>query len=118
MVFYMSQIKHLLTILIFFSLTLISFAEETYLGCWEDGSDELVYEIDINFEQYKLWINDYQNEIVLVTEKHIVANGPNGTVRTTINRFTGELTESLNKTDGTAAEIFKRLNCKRLEQLF
>ena len=114
----MSQIKHLLTILIFFSLTLISFAEETYLGCWEDGSDKLVYEIDINFEQYKLWINDYQNEIVLVTEKHIVANGPNGTVRTTINRFTGELTESLNKTDGTAAEIFKRLNCKRLEQLF
>jgi len=110
--------KHLLSALIFFSLTLTSFAEETYLGCWKDGSDELVYEIDINFEQYKLWIDDYVNEIVLVTEKHIVANGQYGTVRTTINRFTGELTESLIKSDGTASEVVNRLNCKQLKQLF
>ena len=40
--------KHLLTILILFGFAFTSFAEETYLGCWKDGSDELIYEIDIN----------------------------------------------------------------------
>ena len=110
--------KHLLSILILFGFTFTSFAEETYLGCWKDGSDELIYEIDINFEQNKLWIDDYVNEIVLVTEKHIVANGQDGTVRTTINRFTGELTESLIMSNGDASEVVNRLNCKQLEQLF
>ena len=54
-------------------------ADETYLGCWKNGSDELVYEIDINLEQNKLWIDDYLNEIVLISEKYIIANGANGT---------------------------------------
>ena len=79
---------------------------------------KLVYEIDINFEQNKLWIDDFVNEIILITEKYIVADGQNGTVRTTINRFTGELTESLIMSNGDASEVLNRLNCKQLEQLF
>ena len=86
--------------------------------CWKSGSDELLFEIDINLEQNKLWMDDYLYEIVLVSDKYIVTDGQNGTVRTTINRYTGELTESLIKSDGTASEVLNRLNCKQLKQLF
>tara|TARA_A100001015_G_scaffold229284_1_gene259211 strand:+ start:516 stop:851 length:336 start_codon:yes stop_codon:yes gene_type:complete len=110
--------KHLLSILILFGLTYNALAEEIYLGCWNDGSDELIYEIDINLEQNKLWKNDHLYELDFVSDKYITANISSGAVRITINRYTGELTEGFIKTDGTPVEIFKRLNCKQLEQLF
>lgn len=110
--------KHLLSILIFLSFISVASADETYLGCWKSGSDELLYEIDINLDQNKLWIDDYVYEIVLVSDKYIVTDGQNGKGRIIINRYTGELTESLIKSDGTASEVLNRVNCKQLKQLF
>ena len=109
--------KYLLSILIFLSLTHNAFAAETYLGCWKEGSDELVYEIDINFEQKKLWIDDYLNTITVQSESTIIAVGQNGTVVTRINRLTGELTENLMKSDGSF-DLINTLYCKKLKQLF
>ena len=111
----------LLSVLILLATISVASAEEIHLGCWKEDMDQLFLEIDIDLEQKKLWMRpgDYLNEIIEVSDKYIIAiGGINRTIRTTINRYTGQLDESLITKDGTPTSNLNRLNCKQLEKLF
>ncbi len=123
----------LLSILIILGFISVASAEEIYLECLKDGSDQVFLEIYINLEENILLKNPLEQShysllqhpgdnlevIVQVSEKYIIANDRiNGTRRTKINRHTGELTTSWITSEGTQVSIAERLTCKKIEQIF
>ena len=109
------SLKHLLSIFILLGFMSVASAEEIHLACYPSDSDILMYEIDIDIEQNKLWIDDRLHEITLVTDKHILAKSER--VSSKLNRYTGKLTQGLFQPDGSVKDI-STFQCKQLEQLF
>ena len=110
--------KHLLSILIFFSFMSVATAEEIHLEC--DYKSVMLYDVDIDLEKTQLWMNAYLYNITRITDLNIVAIKRNSDPyeRITLNRCTGEL--SLDYLNSEESETVKniRVYCTKLEKLF
>ena len=113
--------KHLLSILILLGSMSVATSEEIHLGCYYKSAESVMsYEVDIDLEKNKLWMNSYLYNITLATDLNIVAlhnSDPNE--RITLNRYTGELSlDYLSTEESEAVNNLARVYCKKLEQLF